>query len=235
MKFRPTALVLAGLTFASHVEAADQLGIRNAEELYAACSSMRGPNGGGFARLIKDCRLACRDFVNTQIQRMPAGNHLDRCRRFKRDAQKYLDGTLFEEGEDYTTLGAQQPLRAATGPIEITLFTSLVCKTCEEERESFVQWREGFSKSVSPRLMPVVWGYSKKERIDYDAYALIDVFFDSLNDEAGAARTRALVLDSRGKSPLAKKADVHDFLRKLGFDEPTLNGLNAPAIDAKLK
>ncbi len=228
------ALTLLMVTIVCPAGAADVEAVRKVERLRAECAALKGPSDGAFARLKADCRDACTSFVITQRENYARGDYLIRCEMYRDKAQWYLDGTLFKNGSDYMTYGQPQSTPAPAGSVDVTLFSTLACEWCLNARSDFVKWRQRFPR-MTARQMPLMWGYDEEKKIDYDAYARIDVFLDSLGDQELAAKVRKLVHGSRGTAPLGRKLDVHNYLLAAGVDEAALKGLASFSVEAKLR
>jgi hypothetical protein len=228
------ALATALLVLPAAIAADDQVRLREAEQWRNECAVLRGSDSDAFAYLKKSCMESCGRFMESARRGGRAEHDYQQCERYRTELRWYLDGTLYKEERHYTKLLPPMPTRSAPDRIEVMLQSTLACDGCLQERARFETWVKRHPR-VDAVLVPLTWGYSKQEKIDYDAYALVDLFCDVLADKQLAAQVRKHAADTYRTAPLQNKEAVRPLLIAAGADAESLRALDSPAVKAKLR
>src|ERR1700741_5147069 len=206
----------------------------NLQARHAKCAAYADPHPALFSRLgnscIESCELAAKEPRPVNIR----SEAFRSCHRNSTSIELYQVGSLFKEGAHYTRITVPMQTMAPPGYTEIVMLSSLACGHCMSARDELANWVKDRPK-YSVRFVPLTWGYDQKRDLDYDAYALVDLFCGEVPDKALAARVRnfsaALPRDKRLRSP----ADVPQLLKAAGVDAESLRILDVFALKASMR
>jgi protein dithiol oxidoreductase (disulfide-forming) len=228
-----TAALLVALAHTAIAQDAREKEIRYLEETRAQCAAYPKTQSPWFAHLVDECLKFCAE----KLKKRRAGDFGPgdpMCYASSRDAALYAAGTLFEPGKGYEKIVPAMATSAPPGHVEIIILSSLYCGHCLEAREKLFAWAKGKSNH-SVRSVPLMWGYDQKRDVDYDAYALVDLFCDALGDDALSTRVRKHVTSLPYQKRLRSTDDVRPMLLAAGIDAEKLRALDSVSLKARMR